>query len=338
LKRLVDGQNRQAQASQGEVARYANQSRPDSMLMPNGQNPTMQELSSTRTVVFVSRSIPEHSLLGLLKQGAGRKDVVFAFRGWGEGSVNDMFAYSQALIKKLPVAVQKNPPQIIVMPQAFSAYKIHYAPAVLHRDNDGKWYLVQGMRSLDAAIGSIRARKFNERLSQQYRVSEPDQAEVMRRQMQQQDMRQHIRSAQQGAQQLLEGGINLPTNTGYRQYRYTPYVAAGADIRHPGNGTVLYPKGTRFNVLALDPHGQRALVVIDGRSRWQIEFARHLMKKKPDTLVLYTRLGYLRDAGLPASPLDGAMKSRLNVAGVPTYYRQNGLSFDVVALQPEETK
>ena len=152
------------------------------------------------------------------------------------------------------------------------------------------------------------------------------------------DMRQHIRSAQQGAQQLLEGGINLPTNTGYRQYRYTPYVAAGADIRHPGNGTVLYPKGTRFNVLALDPHGQRALVVIDGRSRWQIEFARHLMKKKPDTLVLYTRLGYLRDAGLPASPLDGAMKSRLNVAGVPTYYRQNGLSFDVVALQPEETK
>ena len=67
--------------------------------MPNGQNPTMQELSSTRTVVFVSRSIPEHSLLGLLKQGAGRKDVVFAFRGWGEGSVNDMFAYSQALIK-----------------------------------------------------------------------------------------------------------------------------------------------------------------------------------------------------------------------------------------------
>ena len=91
-------------------------------------------------------------------------------------------------------------------------------------------------------------------------------------------------------------------------------------------------------MLALDPHGQRALVVIDGRSRWQIEFARHLMKKKPDTLVLYTRLGYLRDAGLPASPLDGAMKSRLNVAGVPTYYRQNGLSFDVVALQPEETK
>ena len=44
------------------------------------------------------------------------------------------------------------------------------------------------------------------------------------------------------------------------------------------------------------------------------------------------------DARLPASALEGAMKSRLNVAGVPTYYRQNGLSFDVVALQPEETK
>lgn len=300
----------------------------------NGQNPTMQELSATRTVIFLSRSIPEHSLLGLLKQGAGRKDVVFAFRGWGEGSVNDMFAYTQSLIKKLPHAMRQNPPQIIVMPQAFKEYRIHYVPAVVHQDTDKKWYLIQGMQSLDTTLGYIRARKFNERLSQQYRVSEPDQAEIMQRQMQGRDMEPHIKAAQQGIQQLIDGSIDLPMNTAYRKFNFAPYVAAGANIINPANGSIVYRKGTRFNVLALDPRGQRALVVIDGRSRWQVEFARYLVKNKPDTVVLYTQLGQLADADMTASPLDNTMKSRLNVSGVPTYYRQNGLNFDVIAIKP----
>lgn len=331
---LIKAQSHRAQALQAEIAGYAGQSAQGTMLLPNGQNPTMRELSPTRTVVFVSRGMPETALLDLLKQGAGRQDVVFAFRGWGEGPVTDMFAYSRSLMGKLPAQVRKTPPQIIVMPAAFREYRINYVPAVLHRDNDNKWYLLQGARSLDGAVGSIRARRFNERVSRQYRVSEPDQAEVMKYKMRRKNVQPHIEAAQRGALELLEGGIDLPANPAYRRFRHIPYVAAAADIVNPGTGKVLYQKGTRFNALALDPRGRRSVVVIDGRSRWQVEFARHLVKNKPDTVVLYTRLGRLAEAGLSASPLDAAMQGRLKVNGVPTYYRQNGYAFDAVAVKP----
>ena len=49
--------------------------------MAAGQNPTMEELQNTKTVVFLSRAMPEQIVLGLLEQGAGRQDVVFAYRG-----------------------------------------------------------------------------------------------------------------------------------------------------------------------------------------------------------------------------------------------------------------
>ena len=306
------------------------------MVLPNGQNPTMQELSETKTVVFLSRSIPEPTLLALLKQGAGRKEVVFAFRGWGEGPVTDMFNYSRTLVEKLPPEVRRNPPQIIVMPAAFREYRINYAPAVLHRDSDNQWYLLQGAQSLDGAIGTIKARRFKERVSQQYKVIEPDQAEIMQRKMRQEDMKPHIEAAQKGVRQLMDGSIELPVNTAYRRYQMTPYVPAAADIVNPRDGKVIYPKGTRFNALALDPQGSRALVVIDGRSSWQTRFARELLKRKPDTLVLYTKLGHLENAGVPAYPLDVSMRDRLKVNSVPTYYRQNGYQFDVVAVQPKE--
>lgn len=321
------------QALQAEIAGYTGQSGQSTMLLPNGQHPTMRELSPTRTVVFLSRSMPETALIHLLKQGAGRKDVVFAFRGWGDGPVTDMFKYSKTLLGKLPAQARKKPPQVIVMPAAFREYRIHYVPAVLHHDNDNKWYLLQGAQSLDGAIDTIRARRFNERVSRQYRVSEPDQAVVMEQKMKRQDVRPHIHAAQQSARKLLEGTVTLPANTEYRRYNYAPFVASTSDIVNPRDGKVLYPKGTRFNVLALDPQGKRAMAVIDGRSRWQVEFARHLVANKPDTLVLYTKLGYLANAGIPASPLDAAMKGRLKVTGVPTYYRQNGMVFNVVAVR-----
>lgn len=326
------------QAVQSEIAGYVDKAQPGTMLLPNGQHPAMRELSPTRTVVFLSKSMPEPSLLALLKQGAGRKEVVFAFRGWGNGPVTDMFRYTRSLIEKMPPQVRQNPPQIIVMPAAFRTYRINYVPAVLHRDSDNKWYLLQGAQSLDSAVATIRARRFNERVSQQYRVSEPDQAELMRKKMQQKDLNQQISAAQQSIRKLTDGSITLPVNKDKRIYHYTPYIAAAGNIINPKTRAVLYPKGTRFNPLALDPHGKRSLAVIDGTSRWQIEFARHLLKGKPDTLVLYTRLGRLADAGIPAYPLDKAMEGRLKVTGVPTYYRQNGYRFDVVAVLPGDAE
>lgn len=67
-----------------------------------------------------------------------------------------------------------------------------------------------------------------------------------------------------------------------------------SDTRKPGR---FFTVGTRFNVLALDPAGKRAIVVIDGSSKWRLEFARALLKRKPDVVVLYTHLGRLAESG-----------------------------------------
>ena len=124
------------------------------------------QLAQADTVVFVSRAMPEAELLKLLVQGAGRKGTVFLYRGWGSGGADSAFAYAEALMRKLPPAARRNPPQIMVLPAAFRRYRIAYAPAVLHRDG-GKWYLVQGAGTLDKAVAAVKRREFKHRLSRQ---------------------------------------------------------------------------------------------------------------------------------------------------------------------------
>lgn len=298
-----------------------------------GKNPTMEELQHTRTVVFLSRSMPEQIVLSLLEQGAGRKDVVFAYRGWGNGSVEEMFDYTDTLYKKLSQRAKKNPPNIIVQPAAFAEYRIAYVPALVHKDSNNKWYLVQGVQNINASVNAVKERRFNQRLSQQWRVSEPDQAEVMRRRAAGRDWNREAVQARQDAQAALAGRLNLPVATERKVTRLIPYQTAAFDITDPQTGKVLYPRGTRFNVLALDPAGMRGLVVIDGRNLWQVRFAQAMKKYHPDLVVLYTRLGRLDGAGLNAAPLDERTRKFWQVKTVPTYYRQNGKHFDVVEVK-----
>ncbi|WP_281785817.1 TrbC family F-type conjugative pilus assembly protein [Uruburuella suis] len=331
LRQLINNQRARAAQFTGEAPQLAGTE--VERQLPYGVNPTMAELSGTRTVVFVSRAMPEQILLTLLEQGAGRDDVVFAFRGWGEGGVDKMFAYADGLYKKLSPKARQTPPNIVVQPGAFAAYDIRYAPAVLHRDSNNKWYLVQGALSIDASIGQIKARRFDRRLSQQWKVTEPDQAEVMKKMAEKHDWAAEAKRAAAAVKQEMQGQIALPYATESQRYRHTPFVAAQADIRHPKTGAVLYRKGTRFNVLALDPAGKRAIVVIDGSSKWQLEFARALLKRKPDVVVLYTHLGRLAESGLQAAPLDAGMQRQLQVKAVPSYYSQYNDYFNVFVVK-----
>ena len=164
MRQLINNQRARAAQFTGEARQLAGTE--VERQLPYGVNPTMAELSGTRTVVFVSRAMPEQILLTLLEQGAGRDDVVFAFRGWGEGGVDKMFAYADGLYKKLSPKARQTPPNIVVQPGSFAAYDIRYAPAVLHRDSNNKWYLVQGALSIDASIGQIKARRFDRRFAE----------------------------------------------------------------------------------------------------------------------------------------------------------------------------
>lgn len=336
LQSLINRQKARTEQLRSELLPYARQVERigRETVLPPGDNPARHEMESVRTVVFISRSMPETDLLNLFKQGSGRSDIAFAFRGWGDGSMKDIYDYTYGLMRKLPENVRKKPPQIIVHPKSFREYGITHVPAVAHRDTDGKWYLIQGMLTIDATVEKIRRREFNYRLSQQWRVSEPDQAEILRRQVLKHDWKNEGRKAAQAVEKKLEGLINLPTFSESRHFSFMPLVAASYDIRHPATGRVVYPKGTRFNVLALDPKGRHEFVVIDGNARWQIEFARNLGKQRPGLLVFYTKLGGLRTAGIPASPLDPFMQRTMRIVGVPSYYSQNGMNFEVFQIHP----
>lgn len=336
LQSLINRQKARTEQLRSELLPYARQAERigRETVLPPGDNPARREMESVRTVVFISRSMPESDLLNLFRQGSGRSDIAFAFRGWGDGSMKDIYDYTYGLMRKLPENVRKNPPQIIVHPKSFREYGITHVPAVAHRDTDGKWYLIQGMLTIDATVEKIKRREFNYRLSQQWRVSEPDQAEVLRKQVMGYDWKAEGRKAAEAVAAKLEGTVRLPTFKETRRFSFMPLVAAAYDIRNPSTGGVVYAKGTRFNVLALDPKGRRDFVVIDGSDRWQVDFARHLRQKRPWLLVFYTKLGYLQTAGIPASPLDAAMQRTMRLEGVPSYYSQNGMNFEVFQIRP----
>ncbi|QMT47432.1 TrbC family F-type conjugative pilus assembly protein [Neisseria bacilliformis] len=305
------------------------------MLLPPGQNPMSAQLAQADTVVFVSRAMPEAELLKLLVQGAGRKGTVFLYRGWGTGGADSAFAYAEALLRKLPPAAQRNPPQIMVLPAAFRRYRIAYAPAVLHRDG-GKWYLVQGAGTLDNAVAAVKRREFNRRLSRQWRVSEPDQTEVIKAAAARFDWKGAAEQAAQSAAQQLEGGTDLPLAQEVSSRLYTPYSVTGFDIRDPQSGRVLYPRGSRFNVLTLDPQGSRSLVAVDGRDERQVRYAQRIVRERPQTVVLYTRLGRLAGAVPSAFPLNPTLIRRLGLRSVPSYLQQQGTDWRIVSAPPAD--
>ena len=331
LKNLLDAQHQHAAQLSGSLRSLP--LHPGEMLMPAGQNPAMQQLVGVKTVVFLSRAMPEAELLKLLAQGAGRNDTVFLYRGWGSSGVDTAFDYAEHLVRRLPESARRNPPNIMVMPQAFRQYRIGYVPAMLHL-NGGKWYMVQGVPDLDTALQAIGRKTFNRRLSRQWRVSEPDQTEVMRTAATRFDWHAHARQTVQALNRQMAGSMDLPVATKISNRLVIPYVAASYDIRHPATGAVVYPKGTRFNVLALDPAGHRSILVIDGRDARQVRYAQRIIRERPQTVLFYTRLGALVNAGLSASPLTPPLAQRLSIRVVPTYIQQQGTAWRMISVPP----
>lgn len=305
-------------------------------MLPEGQNPETASLSQVRTVVFLSRSMPENTTISLLNDGAGKNDTLFIYRGWGRSrGLNEMFAYAEKLHKKLSPSAQKTPPNIMVYPAAFEAYQIQYVPAVLHKDNDEKWYLVQGAISLEGSIRAIQERRFDRRLSQQYAVIEPDQAKVMSEKMKNHDWESEAKQAVEEIQQQTEGVIDLPHVTKSNTTEFIPYEPTTYDVRSPKTGQIIYPKGTQFNLLSIDPSGKRQLLAIDGRNDKQIALAKKMIHKQPEVIILYTKLGAIGKAGFYAMPLNQSIAKRLHIRAVPTLISQRGLKFVVKEIKLE---
>ncbi|MBO4576769.1 MAG: hypothetical protein J5680_06615, partial [Neisseriaceae bacterium] len=88
----------------------------------------------------------------------------------------------------------------------------------------------------------------------------------------------------------------------------------------------MFKKGTKINLLGEDTDGKRALLFIDGRDEWQVNFAKEIHQKRPDTYIFYTQRGKLKD--IPAYPLDNTMVERLQIKVVPTLLVQKSNRFE----------
>ncbi|MBQ9183809.1 MAG: hypothetical protein IJ143_08560 [Neisseriaceae bacterium] len=278
------------------------------------------------TVVFVSYAIPKNELVRLLEQGSGKDDVLFVFRGFPNGNGKETIALIKEIGLKMMKA-NKKMPHIMVYPQAFRAYNIQQVPAVLHKNQDGAWYLAQGGLNINNAIVAIERHQYKMPLSRQWKVSEPDQAEYFREQTKkiaQENYEKWDEHAAELVQKKIQGEMTLPYAQKTATDTFTPYYTVPEDVIDPKSKKVLIQKGTKINILGSDTQNGGTILVVDGRDDWQVNFAGEVMKKDPETVLFYTQRGKLQD-GLP---LDKGIAERLYVSVVPTLLIKKGNQFE----------
>ena len=288
-------------------------------------NPNQAAADRATTVVFISHSIPENELMRLLEQGAGRKDTLFVLRGFpnGDGKKSKLF---HKLTEKYAKA-KKPIPNIMIYPQAFRAYNITKVPAVLHKNQDGKWYMAQGGLNIDNAVAALERHQYSTVLSRQWQVTEPDQAEFMRQQAMkivEQNKNKWDKRAAQLVQKKIQGEMSLPYAQKTATDTFTPYYTMTHDLIDPKSKKVLIAKGTKLNLLGNDTTSQGSFLFVDGKDDWQVQFADEVRKKSPDTYIFYTQKGRLNNG----IPLDKGLAERLQVSVVPTLLIKKGNQFE----------
>ncbi|MBQ9724129.1 MAG: hypothetical protein IJV56_02130 [Neisseriaceae bacterium] len=289
-------------------------------------NPDKEDADRATTIVFISHSIPENELMRLLEQGSGRDDVLFVLRGFVDGEL----ANSENMLAKIAeksVKLNKEPPNVMVYPQAFNEYEVIKVPAVLHQNKDGNWYMAQGGLDINYAISAIEKHQYKMPLSRQWVVAEPDQIEVQYKKVQNeiaQNSKKWEEERLAAMDKQFNGEIILPYATQNKKELFTPYYTLPENIIHPETRKIMYAKGTKINVLGEDKTGKRILVFVDGRDKWQVEYANTIHQQAPHAYIFYTQRGKL-EHGIP---LDGLITERFQVTEVPTVLIQKGNRFE----------
>lgn len=294
-------------------------------MLPAGRTPDQQAMidNGVDTVVFISRSMPEQSLMALFNQGAGSRKTVFVMRGWGSADIRDAFKWTDQIRERLG----GREPNILIHPAAFDAYRIDKVPAMVHKDTDGKWYLIQGTTSLEDTVAHIRERRFDQVISRQWPVKENSQIEEDRKGWASVNWQQQESLIAAELKAQIEGKITLPWASESKSYAFKPYFELSFDMRNH-EGRLLLPKGSRINLLAANPGGKTVAVFIDGRDDWQVDFAAGIKDRYPAATVFYTKLGGI-EGRVKAFPLTEEAQNRLQVRVVPSVYVQNGTEFQV---------
>lgn len=294
----------------------------------SASNPNRADVSSAKTVVFISQSIPEMDLFRLLEQGSGKKDTVFVLRGFMNGDQEITMQFIEKIAQTFDEK-KKAIPNIIVYPHAFRAYQVTHVPAVIHKNKDGQYYMAQGGLNLNAAIAAIERHQYGKPLSRQWKVAEVDQAVFLQQQASKvikQNQDKWDSEAADLITQKIEGEMTLPYAKTTKTDVFTPYFTLPENLLNPETGKVILPKGTKLNLLGNDTGSGGTILAIDGRDLWQVNFAYQVLKKDPNAIVFYTKRGTLKDG--VALPLEKGVAERLHLSVVPTLLIKKGNQFE----------
>ena len=297
-------------------------------VLPQGQlpeNPNKKIADKATTVIFISMAMPQQEISKLFNQAAGNKDILFVLRGWVGGEAKN----TRPFIKKEQNRLGKKMPTVMLYPQVFKTYQVGKVPAILHKNKDGNWYMAQGGLDINYAISAIERHQYKMPLSRQWEVIEPDQLAYSKKKTQEKLLKKAPELEKRrvaAVKKIYDGKIELPWATETKTDTFTPYYTLLSDIINPKTYKAVYKKGTKINLLGEDTKGKRALLFIDGRDEWQVNFAKEIHQKRPDAYIFYTQRGSLKD--IPAYPLDSTMTDRLQIKVVPTLLIQKNNRFE----------
>lgn len=310
----------------------------EGMIQPGAGDPPEEKLP-TKTVVFVSLSMPDTTLKTLFAQGLGRDDVLFVFRGWKPPN----FVAMGQKVKQLMNEAGGFEINVVIDPYPFRNYKVKQVPVFLHQRTGGDWRRVTGEISLDRAIDEIERGNFNRTLGTTYKVAEPDIVEEIQKQAEKFDWEKEKAKMAERAMTNMDGGkplIELPRVEETREFFVDPSVELAEDVLAP-NGQVVARKGDSINPFSTMSFS-KSFIAFDPDDPKQVLLARRWQQEYGPVMLLATHLPspvkgvppLAETMGQSVFPLSPQLIERMGIAAVPSLIRQQGLLLRINEQKP----
>lgn len=299
--------------------------------------------------VFISTGIPDGALRELLNQALleepGR--VRFVLRGFQPQQLGPLIGK----IRKLFENIEEDRVIVEIDPEAFRTYQVEAVPVYLVRE-EGKWFEVQGMISLEGARENVR-RRGPLVVGELYPIEEPDILDIIEQRARDYDWSSALARAQSRMKNNLAPAFDLPTVTQNREEFFAPIFTVPHDIVIPAQDDqpehILAYSGQRFNVLDYT-NLQVPMIVFDATDSRQVETVQQLVREHYSTADLFVinadeskdgtpiQISLAKKFGRPVYPWIGRMTDRFGVRAVPAIVEQSNKQLRIRYVRPAFTE
>ncbi|EPA99261.1 hypothetical protein PG5_00680 [Pseudomonas sp. G5(2012)] len=241
---------------------------------PEGSAPPAIDDRKVIYQIFVSWSLGEQEIKGLLDLYNGNKTVELVFRGIPEG-----MPFPQALAKLQKLALEtKSDTPVLINPVVFADAAVMTVPQIRKLVGGTSQYIVAGTTSIEAADTEYGNRNKADlgSVGPTLDILERDLIEVLKERLAKVDFSDLKEKATKRFWDK-QTFVDLPTATSHRIRKLDPTVTVPEDMT-AADGSLIHKAGDRINPLSIRPFTQR-LVIIDPVDPKQIELAKAEIEK-----------------------------------------------------------